>query len=120
MEILQTNVQEHIDKLQQLQKTQQKTLVARQTLDSQLNENKLVKQELEPLESSARVFKLVGPALIRQEVSEAQQNVDKRIEYITAELKRHDETLADLEKQQDDHKEKLANLQTQMQKLAQA
>lgn len=66
MEILQSQLQEQIEKLQALQKSQQKVLVARQTLDSQLNENKLVKEELDHLEGGANVFKLVGPALIRQ------------------------------------------------------
>lgn len=118
---MQAQFQEKAEKLQGLQKTQQKTLVARQTLDSQLNENKLVKEELDRLDDSdAKVFKLIGPALIRQETSEAKQNVNKRIDYITGELKRHDETLADLDKKQDEIKEELQNIQTQMQKLAQA
>lgn len=35
-----------------------------------------------------QVFKLVGPALVRQDLEEARQNVDKRIGYINGELKR--------------------------------
>lgn len=120
MEIMQGQMQEKLEKLQGLQKTQQKTLLARQTLDSQLNENKLVKEELDRLEESAKVFKLIGPALIRQETTDAKQNVNKRIDYISSELKRHDETLADLDKKQDEMKEELQNIQSQMQKLVQA
>jgi prefoldin beta subunit len=120
MEIMQIQLQEGVEKLQSFQKQQQKTLSARQMLDSQLNENKLVKEEMDKVKSDTKVFKLIGPALVRQEVSEAKQNVDKRIEYITGELKRQDDLLADLEKQQDAEREKLQNLQTQMQKLAQA
>ena len=66
MEIMQAQMQEKVEKLQGLQKTQQKTLMARQTLDSQISENKLVKDELDGLEEDAKVFKLIGPALIRQ------------------------------------------------------
>ena len=44
MEQLQGQMQEKLEKLQALQKTQQKTLLARQKLDSQVNENKLVKR----------------------------------------------------------------------------
>jgi prefoldin beta subunit len=120
MEIMQNQLQEGVEKLQSFQKQQQKTLSARQMLDSQLNENKLVKEEMDKVKLDTKVFKLIGPALVRQEVSEAKQNVDKRIEYITGELKRQDDMLADLEKQQDAEREKLQNLQTQMQKLAQA
>jgi len=120
MEIMQATMQEKVEKLQGLQKTQQKTLMARQTLDSQISENKLVKDELDGLEEDAKVFKLIGPALIRQENSDAKQNVNKRIDYIGGELKRHDETLADLDKKQDELREELQTIQTQMQKLAQA
>merc|ERR1712025_672947 len=120
MEIMQAQMQEKVEKLQGLQKTRQKTLMARQTLDSQLSENKLVKDELDNLEEDAKVFKLIGPALIRQDTNDAKQNVNKRIEYINGELKRQDETLADLSKKEDDLKEELQTIQTQMQKLAQA
>merc|ERR1711934_134184 len=66
---MQAQMQEKVEKLQGLQKTQQKTLMARQTLDSQISENKLVKDELDGLEEDAKVFKLIGPALIRQETA---------------------------------------------------
>ncbi len=120
MEIIQSKMQEEIEALQTAQKQQQKLLTARQTLDSQLNENKLVKEEMDAVEDDAKVFKLIGPALVRQEVKEARQNVDKRIAYITGELKRHDETMKGIEKKMDEHRESLTNMQTQMQKLANA
>merc|ERR1712156_315665 len=101
---MQAQLQEKVEKLQGQQKTRQKTLMARQTLDSQLSENKLVKDELDNLEEDAKVFKLIGPALIRQDTNDAKQNV----------------TLADLSKKEDDLKEELQTIQTQMQKLAQA
>ncbi len=120
MEIMQNQLQEGVEKLQTLQKQQQKTLSTRQLLDSQLNENKLVKEEMDKVESDAKVYKLIGPALVRQDVSEAKSNVDKRISYITGELKRQEDLLADLDKQQEAEREKLQALQMQMQKLAQA
>ena len=120
MEIMNNQLQEEVEKLQGLQKQQQKTLSARQTLDSQLSENKLVKEEMDKLEEDSRVFKLIGPALVRQDVQEAKSNVDIRIGYISGELKRHDDLLKDLEKKQEDHREKLQTMQTQMQKLAAA
>ena len=42
-------------------------------------------QELDLLEEDAAVYKLVGPVLVRQEVSEARLTVEKRLEYITKE-----------------------------------
>lgn len=120
MEIMQGKMQEEVEALQSLQKQSTQALSARQTLDSQLNENQLVKEEMDALEADARVFKLIGPALVRQAVSEAQANVDKRIAYITAELKRQETLLKDLEDKQEERRNNLQTMQTQMQKLAQA
>lgn len=61
-------------------------LSQRQQLDGQLNENIMVKKELELLKADNDVFKLIGPVLVKQDLYEAKQNVDKRMEYITAEL----------------------------------
>jgi prefoldin beta subunit len=46
----------------------------------------LIDQELELLEEDANVFKLIGPVLVKQDLAEAKANVNKRIEYILAEL----------------------------------
>ena len=43
-------------------------------------------QELDLLEDDAVVYKLVGPVLVRQELSEARQTVEKRLDYISKEL----------------------------------
>lgn len=63
-----------------------KALINRQQLDGQLNETTTVKDELYLLKSSNEVFKLIGPVLIKQDLDEAKQNVNKRIEFITNEL----------------------------------
>ena len=67
--------------------------------------------------SGARVYKLRGPALVAQDLDEARSNVEKRISYIAGELKRKDEQLAALDKKQDDAREKMQEVQMQMQKL---
>lgn len=41
---------------------------------------------MDRLESGAPVFKLVGAVLLNQELDEAKQNVDKRIEFIMGEM----------------------------------
>ncbi len=63
----------------------QSVISSRQQLDSQLTENSGVKEELNLLESDANVFKLIGPVLVKQDLEEARQNVNKRIDYITGE-----------------------------------
>lgn len=44
------------------------------------------RQELELLDDEANVYKLVGPALIKQDLVEAKSNVSKRVEYIQNEM----------------------------------
>ena len=87
----------------------------RQQLDAQLSENTAVKDELALLEDGATVFKMIGPALVKQDLSEAKQNVQKRIDYIGGELKRTEGHIKDLEKKSDSHKETLQKLQQQVQ-----
>jgi prefoldin beta subunit len=41
---------------------------------------------LELLEEDGKVFKLIGPILIRQDLEDAKANVDKRLEFIKREL----------------------------------
>merc|ERR1712106_651366 len=120
VEMLQAQFQSNAEKLQTIQKEYSKVLADRQTLDSQLNENKQVKEELDLAPEEAKVFKLIGPALVNQDLSEAKGNVEKRIDYISGELKRKEETLADLDKKQDAAREKMQEVQMQMQKLQQA
>ena len=120
MEVLQSKLQEEVESLQGLQKQQAKAVSTRQTLDSQLSENQMVADEMARLKDSDRVFKLIGPAMVRQDVGEAKANVDKRIKYIGEELKRTDGVIKGLEKKQEEHRDNLNNMQAQMQKLAQA
>lgn len=43
-------------------------------------------KELDLLNEGANVYKLIGPVLVKQDLAEANANVRKRIEYISAEL----------------------------------
>ncbi|VVA32288.1 PREDICTED: prefoldin [Prunus dulcis] len=83
----------------------------------QLGENELVLKELDLLSEDANVFKLIGPVLVKQDLAEARANVRKRIEYISAELKRLDATLQDLEEKQNSKKETMLKLQQRAQSL---
>jgi prefoldin beta subunit len=43
-------------------------------------------QEFAELEDDAKIYKLVGPVLLKQERAEAVMNVDKRLEFIQSEM----------------------------------
>ncbi|CAI0545114.1 unnamed protein product [Linum tenue] len=83
----------------------------------QLGENELVLKELELLKEDANVYKLIGPVLVKQDLAEANANVRKRIEYISAELKRLDATVQDLEEKQNSKREAVLKVQQRMQAL---
>ncbi|KAH9606951.1 hypothetical protein KSS87_009345 [Heliosperma pusillum] len=83
----------------------------------QLGENELVLKELDLLKDDANVYKLIGPVLVKQDLAEANANVRKRIEYISAELKRLDATLQDMEGKQISKKEGILKIQQRIQSL---
>lgn len=60
--------------------------ISRHVFFELLQNNLLTFQELDLLESSSTVYKLIGPVLVKQDLDEAKATVGKRLEYITGEL----------------------------------
>eukprot|EP01102_Stenamoeba_stenopodia_P001487 TRINITY_DN11297_c0_g1_i1.p2 TRINITY_DN11297_c0_g1~~TRINITY_DN11297_c0_g1_i1.p2 ORF type:complete len:123 (+),score=53.03 TRINITY_DN11297_c0_g1_i1:51-419(+) len=94
-----------------LQKEIQKIMQSRQQYTTQLNENEMVKKEFELVGADAEVFKLVGPALLKQDLEEAKANVTKRLDFIKKELERLESVALDLGKKQEEKKQKIMELQ---------
>ncbi|XP_046996957.1 prefoldin subunit 6 [Schistocerca americana] len=115
MEKIQEEIQRKLDEYKTVQKDFHKAVSQRSQLEGQLNENTAVKTELDLLKKDAEVYKMIGPVLVKQDLEEAKQNVAKRMDYIRGELKRADDTLASLEKQQESHRAALTKLQQQFQ-----
>ncbi|RNA00501.1 prefoldin subunit 6 [Brachionus plicatilis] len=115
MEAIQKKFEEELNKFQKSQSDLNKHISQRQILESQLTENKFVKEELDLLKKDDEIFKLVGPVLLKQDLVEANQTVEKRIEYIQNEIKRHDNLIKETESKQENFKESLSKLQQQMQ-----
>lgn len=86
MEATYKRLRTEVEKVQKLQKEIQKCFQAHRQLSAQLSENENVKEDLSHLEDSNTVFKLVGPVLLKQDLSEAKETVNKRISFINAEL----------------------------------
>eukprot|EP00112_Aurelia_sp_Birch-Aquarium-sp1_P008317 Seg1913.3 transcript_id=Seg1913.3/GoldUCD/mRNA.D3Y31 product="Prefoldin subunit 6" protein_id=Seg1913.3/GoldUCD/D3Y31 len=114
---VQQQLQKEVEAFQKIQKDVQKLFAQRQQLETQLSENKIVKDELDLLEADSNVFKLIGPVLVKQDLGEAKMNVDKRIDYIQAEAKRHEKSLKDLEAKQVSQREGIGKLQQQYQQM---
>ncbi|OZC08642.1 prefoldin subunit [Onchocerca flexuosa] len=99
---------EELAKYKQFEKDREKNVHNRQQLEGQLTENNL---ELDLLEDDATVYKLIGPVLVKQNLIEAKQNVGKRIDYITTEIKRLEELMADAATKQENQKQIVMRLQ---------
>ena len=68
-------------------------------------------QELELLEEDARVFKLIGPVLVKQELLEVKTNVSKRIEYIKNDMTRLEKNLKKKQDEIDGVRAQISKLQ---------
>eukprot|EP00051_Salpingoeca_urceolata_P027839 m.483547 g.483547 ORF g.483547 m.483547 type:complete len:141 (-) comp22976_c0_seq1:99-521(-) len=79
-------VQDDMAELNKLRKS-------REQLQTQYSENQLVKQELEILEEDDSVFKLIGPVMVKQDVTEAQSNVQSRLDWLGKEIERQEKQL---------------------------
>eukprot|EP00761_Pharyngomonas_kirbyi_P012705 gb/GECH01012732.1/.p1 GENE.gb/GECH01012732.1/~~gb/GECH01012732.1/.p1 ORF type:complete len:137 (+),score=59.56 gb/GECH01012732.1/:1-411(+) len=111
--------QKEVSALQQNQKDLQSWYNTRMKYESQKNENEMVLKELELLEDDAQVYKLVGPALVGQDLEEARNNVQKRIEFISSSLKNTDSKIENLNKEQNEKRQKVAAIQQHLQQQQQ-
>lgn len=116
-EEIQKKFQKQLELFQGVQKDIKKAVTQKQQLDSQLNENKAVKEELKLLKKDSEVYKLIGPVLVKQDLEEARQNVSKRMEYISKEIKRTDDHICALENKQEALQENLNKLRNDLGKL---
>lgn len=71
---------------QSLQSELESFIIARQKLETQLQENKIVMDEFEQLVDETKVYKLTGNLLLPVEQDEARSNVEKRLEFIQSEI----------------------------------
>ena len=81
----------------------------------QQTENEMVQQELDLLDTSSNVYKMVGPVLIKNTVEDARDTVSKRIEFITSERKRLEEKAQELETRGNEISVKVQTMQSNLQ-----
>ncbi|KAH0365520.1 prefoldin subunit 6, partial [Aureobasidium melanogenum] len=107
------------DEYTTLQNELQTTVAARQKLESQQQENKGVKSEFANLDDDANIYKLVGPILLKQDVSEAKSTVDGRLEFIEKEINRIEKQISDIQAKSEEKKMAVFQLQTEIQQSGQ-
>lgn len=74
---------------------------------SQVQENEMVVAELEFLEDDAKVFKLIGPILVQQDLVEVKANVGTRIDFIKKDMIRVEKQIKEYERKIDEQRQKV-------------
>lgn len=97
-----------------------KLVEARRQLGSQKNENDLVKDELSKLEPDAKVYKLIGPALVPQDQSDAKSIVANRLEFINNEINKTDKNISEIDRKEAELQKLAQELYRKMQEKQQA
>lgn len=115
VEVQRQQFQKEVDEFKSYQRDIQKCHQTRQQLMQQSSENEMVLEELNRLDESSNVFKLIGPALIKQDPVEAKANVTKRLDYIKGELDRVEIQLKSLETKAAEKQSEIMKLQKRLQ-----
>ncbi len=89
-------------------------------LSSQKAENESVKREFEILKPDGVIWKLVGPIMVKQDREDAKANVEKRIEYIDADINKAEEAIKSLEETFEVKRTELMKIQEAAQAQAKA
>lgn len=90
-----------------------------QQLQSQLQENVLVREELSRVGDDRKVYKLVGPVLIPQEADEARSTVGTRIGFIDGEVKKAEGRVRGLETKAQEVQQGILKAQQELQMAVQ-
>jgi len=88
--VLASAVDAEVAKYREMQESIQRLRGDLQTVLGQATENEMVLNELELMEEGETVYKMIGPALIKQDLEDAVSTVKKRLEFIHAEEKKID------------------------------
>ncbi len=103
------NVQERIQRLQQLQNTMQQLIVQRQRLEIEKSESEKALETLNTILEGAKTYKSVGAVLVEKPKDQIIQELTDRIEFLEMRAKV-------LTKQEQKTKERLDALQETLQK----
>ncbi|GAB5356278.1 hypothetical protein AAMO2058_000276700 [Amorphochlora amoebiformis] len=111
---MQSILQEEVKKLQEVQKKIQKLSAPRGAYLTQLTENEAVLAELKLLSEDDKVYKLMGPVLVLQELETSKSQVQNRISFFKKNLKAIETQTTDLTKKQVEIRQKVQGMQQVM------
>lgn len=102
-------VQERLQRLQQLQNTMQQLLLQKQRIEMEMMESDKALEVLEEVQGDSKVYKSVGAVLVEKERDTVVKELKERKEFLEMRAKV-------LKKQEDKTKEKITLLQDTLQK----
>ncbi|GIJ87573.1 hypothetical protein Asppvi_006483 [Aspergillus pseudoviridinutans] len=108
------------DEYQKLQTDLEGFIDARQKLESQQQENKGVQDEFAKLDEDSKIYKIVGPVLLKQDKNEAVMAVNGRLEFIEKEIKRIEGQIKEAQEKAEKKRAEIVQFQTQLQQQAAA
>ena len=94
-----------------------KVIVNKEKMTAKKSENDSVLTEFKLLDDDAKVYKLVGPILAKQDLEEARSNVTKRIDFIEKEIARLETLEADFQGKVTDKTANVKKLQNDFQRI---
>lgn len=94
-------------------------VTSRQKLEAQKQENSGVKSEFGKLKDDEAIYKLVGPALLKQDKLEAEQVVDGRLNFINEDITRQEGQIKEIQEKLERVKGDIIRIQTTAQSAAQ-
>ena len=101
-----------------IEKEQSKIRVAINNFENKKNENNIVKSELALLDDEDIVYKLIGPILVQQEISDAKIQVDSRIEIINKEIHKLEKNYQTNSKNMEANRQKISDIQAKLIQLS--
>ena len=111
---IQRKLETDVTEIKKIEAEYTKVYSAKQSLVEKKSENEMVLAEFNLMSADASVYKLVGPVLAKQDVSESKTNVEKRIEYITKEIERMDKLEQDFQSKVEERRANIQKLQEDM------
>ncbi|KAI7777786.1 hypothetical protein LA080_003063 [Diaporthe eres] len=118
-ETAQAKLQALSEEFTKLQTEMQTVVSSRQKLEAQKQENSGVKSEFGKLKDDEAIYKLVGPALLKQDKVEAEGIVDGRLEFINKEITRQEAQIKETQEKVERVKGDIIRIQTAAQSAAQ-
>lgn len=111
---LQRQMENESTEIKKIEQEYQKVMQGKRSLTEKKSENEMVMTELSLVSADdSTIYKLVGPVLAKQDLSEAKTSIKARLDYITKEIDRMDHLEKEFIGNVEDKKKMIMKLQNE-------